>query len=395
MNIKQFIAREWITLLILFIMLLNPFYYGYRVAILFVFVIFFQLKKYLPLFDKNVLWLFVFSCVYELMAFNRLDSYNESLISIIPNLFIPSTLYLVGKNLFFRYASSDIRVFLCFFIASSFSIVPLISILEQISSNGFIEGTRALYLLWNKNALISATGLGSYFTLNMASIALLNIPTKSKTEKRVKAAFMVLFVFSLICVLRLGSRTQLVIAAVAYLASFIVNFSKISKFGKFIQIVIFGGIVFYFTYLLTSHSELLLFYEDRMDSTESGIAQAGGRTERWIGALQSIVTDPMGWEFERFGYAHNLWLDVARVSGVLALIPLLIFSINSISALLKSIRRLGNSIFIRAMVFSFLLSLILIFFVEPIMEGMYLAFLLFCLLVGYLVGLVKTKVIKR
>jgi hypothetical protein len=193
----------------------------------------------------------------------------------------------------------------------------------------------------------------------------------------------------------LGSRTQLVIAAVAYLASFIVYFSKISKFGKFIQIVIFGGIVFYFTYLLTSHSELLLFYEDRMDSTESGIAQAGGRTERWIGALQSIVTDPMGWELERFGYAHNLWLDVARVSGVLALIPLLIFSINSISALLKSIRRLGNSIFIRTMVFSFLLSLILIFFVEPIMEGMYLAFLLFCLLVGYLVGLVKTKVIKR
>lgn len=385
--IINFIGKEKLLLLLLIIMLINPYSYGYRVAILLSVVLFLKMVQTVQLLDRNVLYLLLFGGIYQLFSASRIDAATVSIISILPDVFLPAILYLAGKGVSARYRSADIRIFFLFFIMLFFSIVPIISILEHIQTEGF-EGGRDLSLFWDKNAVISATGLGSYFSINMAAIALLNAPKTNSFHKRITFPIIFLFVLSVICVLRLGNRTQLVIAGAAIILSYFLNFRKMSHLSRILQFLIFGGIIGYVIYLFSSQSELIYFYEDRLNSSESGFAEAGGRSERWQLALESVITDPWGWELSRFGFAHNLWLDVARVSGILAVLPLLLFSVSSLKMFVKSLRRTTNQQFLSTFIFVFFISIMLMFFVEPIIEGMYLLFLVFCLFIGFLSGII-------
>ena len=169
-NTSIFIKKEFILLMILFIVFINPFFYGYRIAMMFFVFMLFKVKYFLSNVDKNALYLFLFSFSYEILAALRLDALNTSLVPMLPNIFVPSLLYLIGKYISNNYEGDQGRIFFLFFLSTIFSIIPLFSILLQIQENGFMEGTRSLYIIWDKNFEISATGLGSYFALNMASI---------------------------------------------------------------------------------------------------------------------------------------------------------------------------------------------------------------------------------
>jgi hypothetical protein len=389
-NISIFIKNEFILLIILIIMLINPFYYGYRVAVLLVFTLFFQFERTLKLLDKNVLYLFLFGALYHFIAANRTDASNISIVSFLPDVFLPAFIYIVGKDVSSKYKSADVRIFFLFFILFFFSIIPIISILEQVIAEGFL-GSRSLYLIWDKNALISATVLGSYFTINMASIALLNAPKSTKFQKTITFLVIILFLLSTICVFRLGNRTQIAIALIAIILSYFYNFKRVSTLNKFSKFIIFSFIIGYVSYLFVIESEFVGLYQDRLGDSEAGEAKMGGRLERWRLALESLVTDPWGWKLSRFGYAHNLWLDVVRVSGILALVPLVFFSVSSFNLFLKSLKRLKQEQFLKTFILVFYIGIGLMFFVEPIMDGMYLLFFVFCLFIGFLAGITTIK----
>jgi len=391
-NTSIFIKKEFILLMILFIVFINPFFYGYRIAMMFFVFMLFKVKYFLSNVDKNALYLFLFSFSYEILAALRLDALNTSLVPMLPNIFVPSLLYLIGKYISNNYEGDQGRIFFLFFLSTIFSIIPLFSILLQIQENGFMEGTRSLYIIWDKNFEISATGLGSYFALNMASIGLINVKKNTKVERRIALGIFILFLLSLVCVLRLGSRTQLVLAIFSLVGSFLLNIWQNSLFKNALFIGSLTALTFYLISNFNENADVVKFYADRMDNDEAGIGSAGGRTERWIGALESIVSDPFGWELSRFGYAHNLWLDVARVAGVIPFILLLFFTVSSIKIWIKSLRILRNNLFLRNYVFIYFLCIILLFNVEPIMDGMYLLFLLFCLYVGFLNGIIYQKI---
>jgi hypothetical protein len=390
MTITKFIKKEGILLILLISMLINPFYYGYRVAVLLVFILFFQFERTLKLLDKNVLYLFLFVALYHFIAANRTDASNISILSFLVDVFLPAFIYIVGKNVSTKYKSADVRIFFLFFILFFFSIIPIISILEKVIAEGFL-GSRYLYLIWDKNALITATGLGAYFTINMASIALLNAPKPTKFQKTINFLVIILFLLSTICVFRLGNRTQLAIALITIILSYFYNFKRASALNRFSKIIIFGLIVGYVSYLFFIESEFVDIYQDRLGDSEAGEVQIGGRLERWQLALESIVTDPWGWKLSRFGYAHNLWLDVVRVSGILALVPLVFFSVSSFNLFLKSLKSVKQEKFLNTFILVFYISIGSMFFVEPIMEGMYLLFLVFILFVGFLAGINSNK----
>ncbi len=388
-NIYDFIKKEFILLLILFIVFINPFFYGYRVALLFFIFIFFKTNFFFSNVDKNVLYLFLFAFSYEMLASLRVDSLDKGFMSMLPNILAPSLLYLIGKYISENCKGNQVRIFLLFYLSAVFSIIPLISILLQIQENGFIEGTRSLYLIWDKNFEISATGLGSYFVLNMASIGLINVKKTTKIESNITIGIVILFVLSLVCVLRLGSRTQLVLAIVSLLGSFLLNLRQNSFFKNVLFIASIMALTFYLINNFNENADVMKFYADRLNDDEMGVGTAGGRTERWLGGLESIITDPFGWEFSRFGYAHNLWLDVARVAGVIPFTILLFFTVSSIKTWIESLKKLQNCLFLRSYVFICFVSIVLLFNVEPIMEGMYLLFLLFCMFIGFLYGMKK------
>lgn len=387
-QINIFIKKEFILLLILFVVFTNPFFYGYRLAMLFFVFLFFKIKYLLSNIDRNVLYLFLFTLSYELISSFGLNYIDKSIDAILPNFFVPSLLYLVGKYVSVNYKNQQIEVFFMFFMTFVFSLIPIISILLQVEENGFIDGSRNLYLIWDKNSVISATGLGSYFVLNMASIGLINVKKNTKTERIINIGIIILFVLSLICVLRLGSRTQIVIATVSLSGSFLLNLRKNSFFKNIIFIIL----TFYLINNFNENADVKKFYADRLNDDEVGIVTAGGRTEKWIGALESLFTDPFGWELSRLGYAHNLWLDVARVAGIIPFVLLLFFTVSSIKTWLKSLKLLKCNLFLRNYIFFYFISIILVFNVEPIMEGMYLLFLFFCMFVGFLSGMKKIDI---
>ena len=323
-KISIFIKKEFIILSILFLTFTNPFFYGNRIDLLFFGVMFFNVKYFIPLIDKNIIYVFLFTITYEIISSLKIENIDKSFITIIPNLFGPPLLYLIGKYISINYRNIDVGIFFLFFISLSFSLFPIFSILLQIEDNGFLQGSRSMYLIWDKNYEISATVLGGYLTLNMGAIGLLD-KNNTKIERTISIGIIISFILSLICALRLGSRTQLVLAIISIVGSFFFNVRKNSFIKNLLTISSFSIITFYIINNLNQNVDIVNFYSDRLNNDEVGIGTAGGRTEKWSGGLKSIITDPFGWELSRFGYAHNLWLDVARVAGVVPLIILIFF----------------------------------------------------------------------
>ena len=392
--IKYFIKKEFFLLGIIFIVFIDAFFYGSRLGLLFSLYIFLNLNrisKTINIFDKNVVLLFLFVFFYSLMASLRLDNpRQDGVLALVSDILVPPSIYIVGRYIISKYKNFNVFLFLIFFIGVAYSFIPIISIIQQINTSGF-EGSRNLYLIWNKNTEISATGLGSHFIFNISTIGLLYAQKRNRLEKRINILFLFLFIVSLICVLRIGSRTQLLFALISLLLSFLLNTKKQSITKNMVFLFTVFLTLFFLYSKLDLDSDYLKFYADRMNSEEYGVGSAGGRTDRWVGSLESIITDPFGWEFDRYGHAHNFWLDVARVSGIIPLFFLLIFTFSSLKIWINSLKILKASRFIYTYAFIIYIVFLLQFFVEPIMEGMYLLFLLFCMFIGMLTGL-KSKI---
>jgi hypothetical protein len=183
-QISSFIRKEFFLLVFLFVSLINPYFYGYRIIALLGIYLLINLKKSLQSVDLFMIMLGIFSFIFEFFVyFNSEEAESTNFISNVFNIFSPVFLYLSAKVVSSKNYSVSVYAFLLLLIAFSFSIIPIISILKQILENSFLVGSRSMYLIWNQNFEISATGLGVYFTFNMASIALLFSSQKSKIDK--------------------------------------------------------------------------------------------------------------------------------------------------------------------------------------------------------------------
>ena len=166
----------------------------------------------------------------------------------------------------------------------------------------------------------------------MASLSLMVLDRDRDFEKKIAFFVAVMFAFSLMAALRVGSRTQLGVAGFSFAISLLFNLSHASLKVKFFLMVSFLVVCGLGYSYLDVNSDLLLYYADRIDDDDASVAQAGGRLERWRVSFEYLIGDGriMGWEFEKVGYAHNLWLDVARESGIIPFLLLLVFMIFNI-----------------------------------------------------------------
>jgi hypothetical protein len=119
-----------------------------------------------------------------------------------------------------------------------------------------------------------------------------------------------------------------------------------------------------------------------MESREYGASTAGGRTQKWAKSFEYIVERPLGWSVEDFGYSHNLWLDTARAGTVIALVFLLLFTLLSFKRIFTLLRKTEIDIVFKNQCLVYYLAFMLQFFVEPIIDGSFELFALFCLFLG-------------
>ncbi len=372
-----------LTVSLLLLYLIDPFHtdfiFGYLLAI-FIFMDYKQLKKSLDT-DFTLLALFTFS--YAIFYTFNLDLGTQF---IFIYAFIPLAFYLLGKLLVWKADNVKQLFMMSLFLGIFFSFIALISVLLNIAEQGFVSLERSVPYIWG-GIPPAATVMATYFLFNMCIPAIL-ISRFKETGLLVKIFLFVVFLLSVYCVLRLGSRTQLAIGLFTLIASLLYIVTKQSaKKNILIFILIFVGVNFGLSrFDLNSKSDLMTSFSSRMESKSHGAGTAGGRSQRWEKSLVNLWEEPLGWDYQEFGHSHNLWLDVARVSGILPFLLLVAFSIRSFINTRKVIIKNPGNIALNNLIIAFSLAIFLQFFVEPIFEGVFHLFVFYCLFQGIING---------
>lgn len=106
--------------------------------------------------------------------------------------------------------------------------------------------------------------------------------------------------------------------------------------------------------------------------------------------LEGIVNHPFG-GLKKGRYAHNLWLDAARVSGWIPATLLIIIAWRCGITTLRIFRNNAMSEYFRIFCVIVTSCLLLYFNTEPILEGAPMLFTYFCLYFGIIVNSYNKK----
>ena len=111
--------------------------------------------------------------------------------------------------------------------------------------------------------------------------------------------------------------------------------------------------------------------------------QNDSRIDSWGTVLSGLFKYPLGGKGPdlRAGYAHNLWLDVGYEGGLIPFILLLSFTIVSLYAVYRFLKT-DHPVYFKGITISLLTALGIIFFLEPVLQGITVLFMFYCFLVG-------------
>lgn len=342
-----------------------------------------QFKRTVSSVDSLAILLVFFLIVYGLIG----THYNDYEIVIYQLLTFPVFAYVLGKS-FSSAAPSELMVSVGLFsISIAIALLPISVAFDSIAAEGFAEGGRSLYAdMFGVD--ISATVLGGLLTLAISQSAAI-VSGGLKSRKTSFAIGLAMAMVLIVVALRLGSRTQVTIFVACLVIGFLLNTTGYLAVWKRIGVAIIAAS------LLASAGDLVpsflesdvgAHFRDRVGDARFGVETVGGRTERWAFALTSMVGQPMGWSLTAGGYAHNLWLDAARVSGWIGLFALVVFTAAHLLAVHRILRDVENNQIKTSFVLAFVAANML-FMLEPIMDGFLYVFYAYCAVAGMAIGL--------
>lgn len=386
-DIQIFIKKEFLLLLLLMIFFIDPNGKGYYIC--FILALYFIVIKSFSLLnslDKLGILLILFSLSYSVIYFfNTKDRTSLFVLYAIS----PITFYSLGKYFSIKYRSFKVYYFLFLFLALGYSFIPAISIIYEIIGNGFV-GERNVRLL-TRHEESEATLLGAFFTMNMAAIGTIFVQSAKKIENKIKFISLGAFIISLLCVLRVASRTQLGIALISLLVtiSYLMLKQSFSKNIRLLITIAIPLVVIFFS--ISANSPFLNILEQR-NNTEEQLLEVNGRAELWLASLNNLTTKPFGWKMHSdiSSYSHNLWLDVDRIAGIIPFVFLSLYTISCIFLVIKTLKIVPYNLYFNTTILVLFIGFMAVFFVEPIIEGAYFLFLIFCFFIGILSGYVET-----
>jgi len=131
--------------------------------------------------------------------------------------------------------------------------------------------------------------------------------------------------------------------------------------------------------------------------TNTSLQEEDSRYLIWKTNLFKLLNNPLGYVNPDSAtiYAHNMWLDVGRVTGIIPVFPLLVFTISAVVSISRLVFNLHYATFLRVLIAGFGIAFFSTFFLEPVIEGMFTMFLLFCFYFGILVGIRKYIPLER
>ena len=227
-----------------------------------------------------------------------------------------------------------------------------------------------------------ATLFGLNVSLGLSGLAI--FLSQAKSERSI-ISYLYLFILalSLLTTVHLINRTGIYIFIICSIIVFLYTITSRKGFLVYsVGLCLFAAFLYWaFSNYMSLGSDTLEAYSLRERIEGTSLSDFGDRGWRWVDAIQRVFTDPFGWSGSvPYNYAHNLWLDVAMLRGIIPFSFLILATVRSFRQLVRLCRIRRDSIvatFIALNVCFFLAS-----FVEPVMIGFDVFFYLYCMLWG-------------
>lgn len=374
-----------------YIYLINPFNKGFFAGYLIIIIIYSSKEFLLKNIDSTYCVLLLFSLVYAAFYFFNMEQGIQWL--FIYALF-PSSFYLLGKKMVYKHTSSQTLFYLFFSVALLYSFTGLASVGINLIQGGFVQVGRSIADFWTGKERL-ATAMGAYFIFNMSIPGLL-IAAKNKIPLLFKLFAVAIFIASLLCAFRLGSRTQIGLVILSVLFALLYLFKSQNLVRNFkllltILVIVFLGI----NYLsIDLDAEVLSSLGDRLQNSDNA-GSAGGRTDRWEKSIINLYEKPLGWHVDEFGYSHNMWFDAARNGTVISFILLLIFSFKAFTNIKKALSADKSAVLFNVTILIYSIAIFSQLFVEPALESLFILFVLFCFMQGVLNAYTKNMTLNK
>ena len=337
--------------------------------------------------DSTAIILAVFSITYVLISYHNdaIKSLSGMVIFGLPWFFF----YCYGKYVARRSLDDNSLIDFILIVALLGGLPVYISIIYKIISTGSIVDTDRLFYTFG-NEMKQGSGNDACLDVFMgyAGLAAFFLLTQRKKQCWL---FIMLFLLSILVAINTVTRFPIVASVICFI---IVMFSKNKKkplifIGELLLIL---GVVF----LLYSQSgeigQVFEAFAARNEDMEN-VRTLSDRTYRWTEALSLMINHPFGWyNASNAGfYVHNMWLDIAKYSGI---VPFILLAIATIRSLMTNIRIL--KIIKTPLAFIFLslnLCFILSAFVQPVYGSLCVA--KYCLIWGLQSAYLDTINLKR
>ncbi len=121
------------------------------------------------------------------------------------------------------------------------------------------------------------------------------------------------------------------------------------------------------------------------------------RLDRKLYYLQNLYQYPLGGTNMRevIGHAHDIYLDTYDEAGVFAFLAVVVYILRSVGTLIKCLKDKTLPFALRQTILCVYTAIYIVFFLEPILQGMPWLFASFCLFEGYLHRLVRHNTTKK
>lgn len=321
--------------------------------------------------DNVVKTFFLFSAIYVISEV--LNNYNIGGAEILSHLIAPTAFYRYGRWVMHRYKEENKR--LSFLVISIILYLLPLFILNiiDISLVGIVNPTRSMLSEVNDSDTLSATLYGLSASVGIGCVSGFFVKGISK---RLRIVLIAISILSVLVIVHLVNRTGLVILAMCVIASIILTSRKKSIWSLlFVASLV---LVIAFLILKNINNDIIEAYAYRERDASFDVSEIGGRTVLWSDAIGKIFTHPFGWEIEC--YAHNLWLDIARVGGILPFIMSIIITVMVFKKVRIVLKRDNTAFSIIAL--SVFFAMILNSFVEPVIDASILFFSLLFFMIG-------------
>jgi len=273
------------------------------------------------------------------------------------------TLYMIGRAVVLKNRNETYYVGLLLVVAFCCGIYDIVITIIDISENSLINIEAIAYEYQDRDNWVPTSLRASEMSPLISCIVLLLVSSKNSKVNHLRWLGGGLAVVALISALHFVSRTAFVVAVLCLLEGVVYKLFHKQKSILWLVIII-GSVVLF---LNSSFWELIQYKNEITD-----VATGNGRMESLNLWWNRVITHPFGvpgWQNNARPFAHNFWLDFAKIAGWIPALFLIFLSLLNMKDVLIIYKNKYISSYVKLLVVSMLSAFMLAYSVEPIFEG--------------------------